>query len=225
MARTAFRELAEIVRLKKGSHKSPGDGVCTMELVAWMAGEKHSDNPACVSPVIAAFVPSFNDALDSAHRQRLAAVAARLIDTRGSSEQELLRRRLVWDWMIATAVPTWLAAAQRLDLADRVVAGRAAVLDAVTQAIDAHGHVRVRPVNDHRTAAAVGRALAAADDLRGAGESAALTDQRGPNGAIHRQGGSDLGPHGEMGTLSASFSRPRATLRGLARSFRSSSGS
>jgi len=160
MARTAFRELAEIVRLKKGSHRSPDDGVCTMELVAWMAGEKHSDNPACVSPVIAAFVPSFNDALDSAHRQRLGAVAARLIDTRGSSEQELVRRRLVWDWMIANAVPTWLAAAQRLDLADRVVAGRAAVLDAVTQAIDAHGHVRVRPVNDHRTAAAVGRALA-----------------------------------------------------------------
>ena len=162
MARTAFRELAEIVRLRKGSHKSPGDGVCAMELVAWMAGEKHSDHPDCVSPVIAAFVPSFNDALDSAHRQRLGAIAARLIDSRGTSEQELARRRLVWDWMIANAVPTWLAVAQRRDLADRVLGGRAAVLDAATRSIDAHGHVHVRPVNDHRTAATVSRALAVA---------------------------------------------------------------
>lgn len=162
MPRTAFRELAEIVRLRKGSHKSPGDGVCAMELVAWMAGEKHSDNPECVSPVIAAFVPSFNDALDSAHRQCLGAVAARMIDTRGTSEQEVARRRLVWDWMISNAVPTWLVAAQRSDLADRVVAGRATVLDAVTRSIDAHGHVHVRPIDDHRTAAAVTRALAVA---------------------------------------------------------------
>jgi hypothetical protein len=162
MPRTAFRELAEIVRLRKGSHKSPGDGVCAMELVAWMAGEKHNDHPDCVSPVIAAFVPPFNDALDSAHRQRLGAIAARLIDSRGTSGQELARRRLVWDWMIAIAVPTWLAVAQRRDLADHVLAGRAAVLDAVTQSMDARGHIHVRPVNDHRTAATVSRALAVA---------------------------------------------------------------
>jgi hypothetical protein len=112
--------------------------------------------------VIAAFVPPFNDALDSAHRQRLAAVAARLIDSRGTREQEVARRRLVWDWMISNAVPTWLAVAQRRDLADRVIAGRAAALEAVTQSIDARGHVRVRPVNDHRTAATVSRALAVA---------------------------------------------------------------
>jgi len=50
MARTLFRELAEIVRLEKGRHRRPQDGVCTMELVAWMSGEKHSDRPKSASP-------------------------------------------------------------------------------------------------------------------------------------------------------------------------------
>jgi hypothetical protein len=162
MAGTLFRELAEIVRLEKGRHRTPQDGVCTMELVAWMAGEKHSDHPKSASPVIAAFIRSFNDALDSAHRQRLAALAARMIDTRGSREDEAQRRQILWDWMIAVALPTWLAAANRPDLAASVAAGRAGALEAAIAAMDAYGHAIVRPVDDHRTAEAVSGALGTA---------------------------------------------------------------
>jgi hypothetical protein len=162
MARTLFRELAEIVRLEKGRHRTPQDGVCTMELVAWMAGEKHSDHPKSASPVIAAFIRSFNDALDSTHRQRLAVLAARMIETRGSREDEALRRQILWDWMISVALPTWLAAANRPDLAASVAAGRAGALEAAIAAMDAYGHAIVRPVDDHRTKEAVSGALGTA---------------------------------------------------------------
>ncbi len=162
MGRTLFRELAEIIRLERGRHRSPQEGVCTMELVAWMAGEKHSDHPRSASPVIAAFIRSFNDALDPAERQGLGVFAARMIDTRASAEQEQVRRQLLWDWMVTAAVPTWLAAAQRQDLAVSVAAGRARVLPAAIAAMDVYGHAHVRPVDDHPTAETVSRALAAA---------------------------------------------------------------
>lgn len=161
VAGTPMRELAEIVRLQKGKHRRPDDGVCAMELVAWMAGEKHSDQPRSASPVIAAFSRSFNDGLEPAHRQRLALLAARMIGTRGGRDHEVVRSQMLWDWMIATAVPTWLAAAQRSDLAGALVAGRATALDAATGALDAHGYAPVRPADDDRTTACVSNALAA----------------------------------------------------------------
>ncbi len=162
MAKTTIRELAEIVSLQKGRHRRPEDGVCAMELVAWMAGEKHSDHPQSVSPVIAAFSRSFNDALEPARRQRLALLSPRMIGTRGPRELELARCEALWDWMIATAVPEWLAAAQRLDLATAVFNERAAALEAAIVALDVYGHVRVRPADDDQTNAEVTGALAAA---------------------------------------------------------------
>ena len=162
MARTPTRELAEIVRLQKGRHRRPEDGVCAMELVAWMAGESHTDHPQSVSPVIAAFSRCFNDALDSAHRQRLGLLTAQMIDTYGSPEVELVRSEMLWNWMIMVAVPEWLAAAQRPDLAAAVAANRAAALDAAIVALDVYGHAPVRPVDDHSTSANVSSALAVA---------------------------------------------------------------
>lgn len=38
--------------LKEGSHEARERGVCAMEAVAWLAGEKHSDAPRCACPVI-----------------------------------------------------------------------------------------------------------------------------------------------------------------------------
>ena len=51
------------VLLKSGAHASPSEGLCVMEAAAWLAGEAHTDHPACVSVVIAAFCRSWNDAL------------------------------------------------------------------------------------------------------------------------------------------------------------------
>lgn len=162
MAKTPMSELAEIVRLQKGRHRRPEDGVCAMELVAWMAGESHTDHPQSVSPVVAAFSRCFNDALDSAHRQRLGLLTTQMIGTHGTRDVEVVRSEMLWNWMIMTALPEWLAAAQRPDLAAAVATNRSAALNTAIVSLDAYGHAPVRPTDDHRTSAAVSSALAVA---------------------------------------------------------------
>ncbi|HWT22404.1 MAG TPA: hypothetical protein VN213_02750, partial [Solirubrobacteraceae bacterium] len=49
--------------LAKGAHRSPADGRCAMEWVAFIAGEKHTDHPVCVSPVLQRFCIALNDRL------------------------------------------------------------------------------------------------------------------------------------------------------------------
>ena len=61
----------DTITLDSGSHDRRTDGVCVMEAVAWWAGEDHSDHPECVSPVIGAFLRSWNDALPDGDRQQL----------------------------------------------------------------------------------------------------------------------------------------------------------
>ena len=67
---TSHLDLATI-RLGKGAHGSPQEGVCLMEAVAWFADETHSDKPDCVSAILGAFGRTFNDALPDDQRQRL----------------------------------------------------------------------------------------------------------------------------------------------------------
>src|SRR5688500_16148045 len=54
----------EEITLSAGAHKSPEQGMCLLEAVAYVAGEPFSDHPKCVSPVIAAFGRRWNDDLD-----------------------------------------------------------------------------------------------------------------------------------------------------------------
>ena len=51
----------EALNLTHGQHKSPEDGMCLMEAVAYLGGEEHSDQPECACPVISAFGRSLND--------------------------------------------------------------------------------------------------------------------------------------------------------------------
>ena len=48
--------------LSRGRHHDPGHGVCLMELTAFLAGEPHTDHPACTHPVLAAVARVANDA-------------------------------------------------------------------------------------------------------------------------------------------------------------------
>ncbi|MGH2882941.1 MAG: hypothetical protein ACRDPA_09650, partial [Solirubrobacteraceae bacterium] len=57
--------------LAYGTHASPGEGRCAMEWVSYLAGEPHTDEPACVNPVLRAMCIALNDGLDFAPRQRL----------------------------------------------------------------------------------------------------------------------------------------------------------
>ena len=60
----------------------PGDGrMCLMSLVAFLAGEPHSDSPGCASPLIQTFAVLVNDHMPRAARQRLKPFAPRIIGT------------------------------------------------------------------------------------------------------------------------------------------------
>jgi hypothetical protein len=92
--------LNEIV-IGKGSHGSRHEGVCAMELVAWLAGERHSDSPDCTSPVIASIVRSLNDRIsdDAERTQLLRPLIPKLLGTAGSEAVET--RRLALDASVA----------------------------------------------------------------------------------------------------------------------------
>jgi hypothetical protein len=96
--------------LSYGTHATPEDGRCAMEWVSHLAGEPHSDEPACVSPVLRAFCTSLNDGLEDIPRQRLRLYLPRTI---GTSHDGLDERRawMAMDWLIRVYAPTWLSLA------------------------------------------------------------------------------------------------------------------
>ena len=61
----------DLLVLAHGSHSSRAQGVCLQEAVAWFAGEKHSDHPACTDSVVAAYARRLNDVMPDEQRQRL----------------------------------------------------------------------------------------------------------------------------------------------------------
>jgi hypothetical protein len=116
--------------LAYGPHATPEDGRCAMEWVSHLAGEPHSDQPVCVSPVLRAFCTALNDSLDEEPRQRLRPYLARTIGTAGDGLDEA-RSWMAMDWLIRTYAPTWLGIA-RLHGAER----RLSELPAVVSAAD-----------------------------------------------------------------------------------------
>ena len=104
------------VRFGTGTHDATdaptGDrDLCIMEAVAFVAGEPWSDAPTCASPVISAFLRTWQDALSHEDRDRLLPAAVwvpRLIGSRGTPEVEEQRAWLAADWMIRVHAPMWL---------------------------------------------------------------------------------------------------------------------
>ncbi len=128
--------------LRRGSHESRDRGMCTMEMVAWLGGEEHSDEPACACPTLAAYVRALNDALPTdAWRERLLRpLAPSFVNTRGSAADEARRGFLVLDHAVRVMLPLVLRASRRpqaaaalADLAPvRDLGGARAALGAVT---------------------------------------------------------------------------------------------
>ena len=101
--------LAELeqITLLRGSHEADHQ-FCAMELAAYLAGEPHTDHPACVSPVLGAFLRQWNDDLDDAGRQKLKPYIPRVIGTAGNTTADEQRAWLVTDWMVRVHTPAWL---------------------------------------------------------------------------------------------------------------------
>jgi hypothetical protein len=117
--------------LAYGTHPNPEDGRCAMEWVAHLAGERHSDQPDCVSPVVRALCVALNDGLDCAERQRLRPYLTRTIGTAADGLDES-RAWMALDWLIGVYAPTWLRRAGLHDAAARLGAADGAVDDSAT---------------------------------------------------------------------------------------------
>ena len=141
------------VILKSGSHDSPEDGMCVMELSSYIAREPWSDHPACVSPVLGAFLRSWNDSLDEDIRQKLKPYSSRVIGTAGDTAKDEQRAWMAVDWLARTQLAVWL------DLAG--LSEHAAAVRAVIAISDPQSASAAQPILDAAWAAAWAAAGAA----------------------------------------------------------------
>ena len=153
--------------LKKGAHGARDNGLCAMEAAAWMAGEPHSDHPACVSPVIAAFMREWNDDLPSDEdRDRLLKPLLPLtLNTRTVAADEERRGLLCADWLIRTFTPAWLDAAKLTE--------EAAELRALPELVDTPTIAAAQPILNRARERADAARAAAWDAARAAAWAAA----------------------------------------------------
>jgi hypothetical protein len=99
----------QTVRLARGKHETPDNGVCVMELVSMLAHERFSDHPRCASPVIADFLRTYNDLLTDRRRQDLVRYATRVAGTRRSDRTERMRDLECGRWTAAVVAGSgWL---------------------------------------------------------------------------------------------------------------------
>jgi len=85
------------VELVSGVGDREAGTLCIMSLVACLAGEKHTDHPACASPVIRTFAIPVNDHMPREARQRLKFFAPRILGSNDGLDglrAEVLRRVL-----------------------------------------------------------------------------------------------------------------------------------
>jgi hypothetical protein len=107
----------QTVRLSRGRHASPAHGMCVMELASTLAGERFSDHPKAVSPVIGGLLRQYNDAIDEVRRQALIRYAALVVGSRAAPDVELARARRCVEWAAERSgarAPRWRLALARL---------------------------------------------------------------------------------------------------------------
>ena len=157
------------ITLRSGGHSDREQGVCLLEAAAWVAGEPHSDHPACVCPVMAAFGRAWNDAIpdDETRTRVLKPVVALLIGTKSTPAVERQRSYLAFDWLARWQVPAWLELTGSLK-------PHAATLRALAPLADKASVAAARKPLAAAGAAAGAAAWAAAGDAARAAERAAL---------------------------------------------------
>jgi hypothetical protein len=84
----------QTIRLARGRHHHPSQGACVVELASMLAGERFTDHPRSVCPVIAAFLRVYNDGIDDDRRRDLYEIAALIVGTRSGRRATAARRRL-----------------------------------------------------------------------------------------------------------------------------------
>jgi hypothetical protein len=143
MTSTTHRTIdIDSLHLGEGGHPAPpADGtppaeLCINELVTYMAGEPHSDQPKCVSPVLRAFALRLNDALPDEPRQRLKAFAPLMVGTAGDGHDDA-RRELASQWLMRDVLPKRLRLAKLDELAAQAETAAGLTGDELTEALRA----------------------------------------------------------------------------------------
>jgi len=95
----------QTVRLAKGRHDSPDRGACVMELASMLAGERFTDHPRGVCPVIAGFLRSYNDLLPDGQQNEMYAYASLVVGTAAGRSVRRQRARRVLAWGERTRGP------------------------------------------------------------------------------------------------------------------------
>jgi hypothetical protein len=94
--------------------------MCAMEVVAWIAGEPHSDHPQCASPILTSFCIRINDRWKDDERQLLLAVIPKLVGTRGDDARHKRQAFAIVNGHIREIVASVLDARNWNDLGDRL---------------------------------------------------------------------------------------------------------
>jgi hypothetical protein len=175
MTNQISRELPIGLVLGHGSHKSYEEGMCLMEAVAYVAGEPHSDSPACASPILADIGRRLNDRYNDEERQLLTEMITLLVGTRAYADVELKRSYVMVDAAIREIVPMALEDRGWNDLALRLRAILPIVdRDSATDAAAVTAEVR-NQARERRSAAASAYAASAYADADAAAAYAAAS--------------------------------------------------
>lgn len=137
----------EDINLGIGTHDNPSEGLCLLEAVAYVAGEAHSDHPQCVSPVLGAYGRKLNDCLGNEDRQKLKPFIVHMPGTADDGLDEV-RGYIATDWVVRTATPRLLRAANHTALAERLEA-LALVKDKNTASAAEGEALRVREIRSN----------------------------------------------------------------------------
>lgn len=97
----------QTIKLSRGRHTGPGNGACVMELASMLAGERFSDHPRSVCPVIGSFLRGYNDLVDDDRRQNLYEYAALVVDSRASAAVQRARADLLTAWALQRRKRHW----------------------------------------------------------------------------------------------------------------------
>jgi hypothetical protein len=131
----------QVVRLGRGKHSSPEHGACVMELASMLAGERFSDRPRTVCPVIGAFLRTYNDALDDERRQDLYRYAADAVGTMADAGLERRRAERCVEFTVKMAPGTRFPL-RRWSSRRRMAAAGELAARAASRSLDERRHAR-----------------------------------------------------------------------------------
>lgn len=76
------------IKLSRGDHATPQEGMCIMECVAYLNGEEHTDHPQCADPGCTSYAIILNDNSTSIQRNRLLPFVMRLAGSRNEEHAD-----------------------------------------------------------------------------------------------------------------------------------------